>query len=34
MDKERLLLPLERALRALSWGMVLLASAWAVARLT
>ena len=34
VDKERLLLPLERALQALSWGMVLLASAWAVARLT
>jgi hypothetical protein len=34
VDRERMLEPLERALQALSWGMVLLASAWAVARLT
>jgi hypothetical protein len=33
VDAERLLLPLERALRALSWSVVLLAAALAVARL-
>ncbi|HEX3488468.1 MAG TPA: hypothetical protein VHU92_03975 [Streptosporangiaceae bacterium] len=33
LDKARLLAPLEHALRALSWGMVLLAAALAVARL-
>jgi hypothetical protein len=33
LDADRLLLPLERALRALSWSVVLLAAALAVARL-
>ena len=33
LDKARLLAPLEHALRALSWGMILLAAALAVARL-
>jgi hypothetical protein len=33
LDKARLLAPLEHALRALSWGMVLLAAALAIARL-
>lgn len=34
LDKERLLLADERALRALSWGLVLLAAAVATARMT
>lgn len=34
IDKESLLLPLERALLGLSWGMVLLAAAIAIARMT
>lgn len=34
LDVERLLAPLERAMRALSWGVVLIAAALAVARLT
>ena len=34
IDRQNLLLPLEGALRALSWGMVFLATAWAVARMT
>ncbi len=34
IDKQSLLLPLEKALHALSWGMVFLAASWAVARLT
>jgi hypothetical protein len=34
INRQSLLLPLEGALRALSWGMVLLAAAWAVARMT
>jgi hypothetical protein len=34
IDRETLLRPLEEALRALSWGMVVLATALAVARLT
>ena len=34
LDGARLLEPLERALRSLSWGVVLLAAALAVARLT
>jgi hypothetical protein len=34
LDARRLLLPLERALRSLSWAVVLLATAMAVARLT
>nr|MDA8324261.1 hypothetical protein [Actinomycetota bacterium] len=33
LDAGRLLAPLERALRSLSWGVVLLAAALAVARL-
>ena len=33
LDRARLLAPLEQALRAMSWGMVLLAAALAVARL-
>ena len=33
LDRARLLAPLEHALRAMSWGMVLLAAALAVARL-
>ncbi len=33
IDARRLLAPLERALRSLSWGVVLLAAALAVARL-
>jgi hypothetical protein len=34
LDRARLLAPLEHALRAMSWGMVLLAAALAVARLS
>jgi len=34
LDAQRLLAPLERALRSLSWGVVLLSAALAVARLT
>src|SRR6516162_7857450 len=34
IDRQNLLLPLEGALHALSWGMVFLATAWAVARMT
>ena len=34
VDRQSLLLPLEGALRALSWGIVFLAAAWAVARMT
>jgi hypothetical protein len=34
LDLQRLLAPLEQALRAMSWGIVLLAAALAVARLT
>ena len=34
INRQSLLLPLEGALRALSWGMVFLAAAWAVARMT
>ena len=34
LDESVLLKPLETALRAMSWGMVALASALAVARLT
>jgi hypothetical protein len=33
LDSTRLLAPLERALRAMSWSVVLLAAALAVARL-
>jgi hypothetical protein len=33
IDKRSLLLPLERALLNLSWGMVFLATAFAVARM-
>jgi hypothetical protein len=33
LDRERVLAPLERALRAMSWSLVLLAAAFAVARL-
>jgi hypothetical protein len=34
VDKRSLLLPLERALINLSWGMVFLATAFAIARMT
>ena len=34
LDSTPLLAPLERALRTLSWGVVVLAAALAVARLT
>ena len=34
IDERTLLAPLEQALRALSWGTVLLATSLAVARLT
>jgi hypothetical protein len=34
IDKQSLLLPLERALHSLSWGMVFLATAFAIARMT
>jgi hypothetical protein len=34
IDERSMLMPLERALHALSWGMVFLATAWAIARLT
>ena len=33
VDRASILAPLERALRSLSWGMVLIAAALAVARL-
>jgi hypothetical protein len=34
LDRQLLLQPLEQALRAMSWGIVLLATAIALARLT
>jgi hypothetical protein len=34
IDQQRLLAPLEGALRAMSWGVVLTAAAFAIARLT